>query len=133
MTARRAYTRHGLTATLVKVRLRGWAAIDRRTAAARAGIEFERELIASLGGESEVSPQRRQLVDMAVRAKLLLDHIDRWLFEQEWIVNKRNRSLAPVVVQRGVLADHLLRVLDKLGLDRVAAKVPSLTEYVKSN
>ncbi len=44
MTARRAYTRHGLTAPMARVRLRGFTAIDRRTAAARASLAFKREL-----------------------------------------------------------------------------------------
>ena len=79
MTARRAYTRHGLTAPMVRVKLAGFSAIDRRTAAAREAMGLKRDLIAAQGGEADLSPQRRRLTDMVVRASLLLDHVDAWI------------------------------------------------------
>jgi hypothetical protein len=108
---------------MVKVKLAGFGAIDRRTAAARATLAFKRELIVALGGETHLSPQRRKLVDMVARASLLLDHIDAWLFQQRSLVNARAKTLLPVLVQRQAIADHLTRLLDKLGLDRVSQKV----------
>src|SRR5262245_4685178 len=122
MTARRSYTRHGLPAPMVKVQLAGFGAIDRRTVAARETLAFKHELIAALGGEARLSPQRRKLIDLASRASLLLDHIDAWLFQQRSLVNARAKTLLPVLVQRQALADHLIRLLDKLGLDRVSQK-----------
>jgi len=130
MTTPRSYSRHGLNAPMARIKLRGFNAIDRRTAAARETLAFRGELIAALGGEAELSPQRRKLVDMAMRAALLLDHVDAWLFEQRSLVNARARTLLPVLVQRQALADHLARLLDKLGLDRVPQKVPDLTAYL---
>jgi hypothetical protein len=112
------YTRHGLTAPMVKVKLAGFGAIDRRTAAARATLAFKHELVAALGGEAGLSPQRRKLIDLVARASLLLDHIDAWLFQQRSLVNARAKTLLPVLVQRQAIADHLNRLLDKLGLDR---------------
>src|SRR5207245_10664457 len=114
MKARRAYTRHGLTAPMVRVKLAGFNAIDRRTAAARETLAFRRELIAAQGGDAALSPQRRRLTDMAVRAALLLDHVDAWLFRQRSLVNARAKTLLPILVQRQALADHLTRLLDKL-------------------
>ena len=70
-----------------------------------------------------MSPQRRKLIDLAARASLLLDHIDAWLFQQRSLVNARAKTLLPVLVQRQAIADHLTRLLDKLGLDRVSQKV----------
>jgi len=35
----------------------------------------------------------------------------------------RAKTLLPVLVQRQAIADHLTRLLDKLGLDRVSQKV----------
>src|SRR5262249_30657670 len=55
----------------------------------------------------------------------LLDHVDAWLFQQRSLVNARAKTLLPVLVQRQALADHLTRLLDKLGLDRVAQKIGS--------
>jgi hypothetical protein len=131
MTARRAYTRHGLTAPMVRLKLKGFGAIDRRTAAARATLAFRRELIAAQGGEGQLSPQRRRLTDMVVRASMLLDHVDAWLFEQRSLVNARAKTLLPILVQRQALGDHLTRLLDKLGLDRVPQKVTDLASYVE--
>ena len=85
-------------------------------------MAFRSELIAALGGEADLSPQRRKLVDMAARASLLLDHVDAWLVEQRRLINARAKTLLPVLVQRQALAEHLARLLDKLGLDRVSQK-----------
>jgi len=130
MTARRPYARTGLNALKAQVKLRGLAAVDQRTAPARALIAWRAELVAALGGDEQLSPQRRKLIELTARAALLLDHVDAWLLEQGTLVNKRNRSLLPVLVQRQGLAEHLARLLDRLGLDRVPRKVQTLHEYV---
>ena len=130
MTPARSYSRHGLNAAMVRVKLRGFTALDRRMAAAREAVAFRREVVMALGGEADLSPQRRRLIDMAVRAALLLDHVDAWLFEQESLVNKRTRTLLPVLNQRQSLADHLARLLDRLGLDRVPQRVPALHDVL---
>ncbi len=122
----RAYSRHGLNAAKTRVALRGLAAIDMRTVAAREMLAFRDELIAALGGDTEVSPQQRKLVDLAARASLYLDHIDAWLAGQKTLVNRRSRSVLPVLLQRQSLAEHLARLLDRLGLDRALAKTPTL-------
>ncbi len=132
MTQRRPYSRHGLNAAKARVKLRGLAAIDMRTVAARQMVTFRDDLVAALGGENDLSPQRRKLVEMTARVALFLDHLDGWLAEQKSLVNHRTRSVLPALVQRQSLADHLARLLDRLGLDRVPQKVVSLEEYVAS-
>jgi hypothetical protein len=92
------------------VKLRGFRAIDRRTVVAREALAFRSELVAALGGEADLSPQRRRLVDMTARAALLLDHVDGWLVGQRSLVNPRATALLPVLVQRQALADHLARL-----------------------
>jgi hypothetical protein len=126
----RVYSRHGLNAVKTRVALRGWAAIDMRTVAAREMLSFRDELVAALGGDAELSPQRRKLVDLAARASLFLDHIDAWLVEQQALVNRRSRSVLPVLLQRQTLAEHLARLLDRLGLDRSPRQVQTLNEYI---
>jgi hypothetical protein len=123
MTARRSYTRHGLNAPMARIKLAGFSAIDRRTAAAREHLALRRELANSLGGEAHLPPQQRKRIDLAARASLLLDHVDAWIFQQPRLVNARAKTLLPVLVQRQAIADHLTRLLDKLGLDRVSQKV----------
>jgi hypothetical protein len=119
----RPYSRHGLNAVKARVRLRGLAAIDMRTVAAREMLTFRDELVAALGGDPELSPQRRKLIDLAARTSLYLDHLDAWLTEQKTLINRRSRSVVPVLLQRQTLAEHLARLLDKLGLDRVSQKI----------
>ncbi len=114
----RAYSRHGLNAVKARVKLRGFAAIDMRTVAAREMLAFRDELVAALGGDTDLSPQRRKLVDLAARASLYVDHLDGWLAGQQTLINRRSRSVLPVLLQRQTLADHLARLLDRLGLDR---------------
>jgi hypothetical protein len=126
----RVYSRHGLNAVKTRVALRGWAALDMRTVAAREMLSFRDELVAALGGDSELSPQRRKLVDLAARASLFLDHIDAWLVEQQALVNRRSRSVLPVLLQRQTLAEHLARLLDRLGLERSPRQAPSLNDYL---
>ena len=58
--------------------------------------------------------------------------MDAWLLSQPSLVNKRSKSLLPVVRDRLALCDSLLRHLDKLGLDRRTADVPSLASYLKA-
>jgi hypothetical protein len=115
---------------MARIKLKGFGAIDRRTVAAREALRFKADLISALGGEADLSPQRRRLVDLTVRAAILVDHVDAWLFEQKSLINHRNRSLLPVLVQRQGLAEGLAKLLDRLGLDRVPAKVPTLAEYL---
>ena len=100
MTARRSNTRRGLTAPMARIRLRGLGAIDRRTVAAREYLALRRELANALGGEADLTPQQRKLIDMAARASALLDHVDAWLFLQRSLVNARARTLLPILVQR---------------------------------
>ena len=90
-----------------------------RTVAAREMLAFRDELVAALGGDAELSPQQRKLIDLAARTSLYLDHLDAWLTEQKTLINHRSRSVLPVLLQRQTLAEHLARLLDKLGLDRV--------------
>jgi len=130
MNGARSRSRHGLTAPMVRVKLQGFRAIDRRTVGGRDALAFRADLIEAIGGEADLPPQRRRLVDMAARAALLLDHVDGWLVGQRSLVNARTRSLLPVLIQRQALADHLVRVLDKLGLDRVPRKVTDLASYI---
>jgi len=117
---KRTYSRHELSASRTKVRLRGLGALDRRTASARAVVAFRTDLERDMGGEDALSIQERALVDMAARAWALLGHVDVYLFERESLVDKRRKQLLPVLKERQALADHLSRLLGQLGLQRRA-------------
>lgn len=124
-------SRHGLNALMSRVKIRGLAAIDMRTAAARDLIEWKSQLVRDLGGEENISTQRLQLVDMAVRTRLFLSHIDAFLLAQPSLVNKRHRAVLPILRDRMTLSDQLARLLSQLGLERQEKAVPSLADYIQ--
>ncbi len=59
---------------------------------------------------------------------MLLDRTDAWIVEQGSLVNRKTKALLPVVVQRQSLAEHLAKLLDRLGLDRAAPKTVTLED-----
>jgi hypothetical protein len=128
-----ARTRTGLRALKSRVTVRGLAAIDRRTTAARTLLDFRRELLDDLGGESSISAARLALVEIAVRTRLYLDHIDAFLMAQSSLIVKRARlrgRLLPLVEQRQRLAESLARLLGQLGLERRTPEPLDLREYL---
>ena len=130
MKPRQSYSRHGLNALKVRVKVQGWHAIDRRTVAGQALLAWRNELLADLGGEDVVSAQEMALVDMAVRTRLYVDSLDAWIMEQESLVNRKRKSVLPVLRERQQLVDSLARILGQLGLQRRAKSVPTLPEYL---
>lgn len=126
-------TRTGLRALKSRVTVRGLAAIDRRTTAARTLLDFRRELLDDLGGVHAITAARLALVEIAVRTRLYLDHIDAFLMEQPSLIVKRARlrgRLLPIVEQRQRLAESLARLLGQLGLERRTPEPLDLREYL---
>jgi hypothetical protein len=79
----------------------------------------------------ELSTQREALVDLCVREKLLLDSIEAYLLELGGgIINRRKRTLVPVVRERAQLADSLTRRLQALSLERRKAEAQDLGRYL---
>ena len=85
--------------------------------------ELKAELIADLGGEERVSTAQRIIVEQTAKTWTMLQSIDAWLLRQGSLVNKRNRVLFPVVLQRQSLEDSLVRNLRTLGLQKKAKTV----------
>jgi hypothetical protein len=129
MKPRRTYTRHGLNALMVRVKLRGFRGIDRRMVAARRALAWRAELLEDLGGKAAVSAAQLALVEIATRSKIFLDHTDAVLMARETIV-VRGRRLLPLVEQRQELADGLLRTLQALGLEKRKPPPASLGEWL---
>lgn len=132
MTPPRPYSRHGLRALKARVKVRGLDAIDRRTVAARALLDWRKDLLQDLGGEAAVSAAQLALVEAATRTRLYVDHLDAYLLEQRSLVNAKRRAVLPVVKERQALVDSLARLLHQLGLERRARPAPSLAEYLAS-
>ena len=121
---------HGLAAVKRVVSARGIDGLDARTTAVRAVNEWRASLVSDLGGEQAISTQKSALIDAAARTLLFLNHVDCYLLEQDSLVNKRKRSLWPIVRERQSLVDSLARLLGQLGLSRVPKPVKSLAEYI---
>src|SRR5262245_28638816 len=115
---RRPYSRSGLHTLKKLVVTHGLNALDHRSAPVRALFAWRVELLAALGGDSAVTPQQEALVDLAVRTRLYVDHVDAFLIAQPSLINKKRKTLLPVLRERQALADGLARVLGQLGLER---------------
>jgi hypothetical protein len=119
--------RHGLNPLKKALYTLGNRALDKRTVAGRALVEWREDLIRDLGGD--VSTQQDAIISLAIKTKLLLDSVDVWLLQQPTLILKRKKSIIPAVTQRQVLADALSRYLTQLGLQR-RVKVKSLSEIL---
>jgi len=115
---------HGLTNLKKAVKGLGTRVIDKRTAIGKALCKWKQDLVADLGGS--VSVQQMTLIELAVKSKLLLDSIDIWLLQQPSLINRRKKSLLPVVMQRQTLADGLARYLQTLGMEKKSRELGNL-------
>jgi hypothetical protein len=111
----------------------GGRAIDRRTAVGQALEAWRADLVADLGGREALSTQRAQLVDLAVKSKLLIESVDAWLFKQASLVDAKRRCLLPALRERASLVTQLQSLLKDIGLDRVAKKAPSILDIVREH
>jgi hypothetical protein len=121
----------GLSVLKKFVDVRGLTGIDARRTAMRAVRTWQRELIADLGGDDNISRQKLTILEMATRTRLYIEHIDSWLMEQDSLINKRARKLFPIVHQRQSLCDSLTKMLTQLGLERQAKPVEDLHTYLE--
>ncbi len=122
---------HGLYRAKAAVKLRGYRAIDGRTKAGKALAAWRADLATDLGGTDQLSTQQRALLDEAVKLKLMLDPVDAWLFAQPSLVDRRKRSLIPIVRERLALIGQLQSLLRDLGLERKAREMPTLADYIE--
>jgi hypothetical protein len=84
----------------------------------KAAERWRHEIIDDLGGRDNISAQQSAIIDLAVKNKLILDSIDRWIFRQPSLIDKRKRALLPVVRERQSIANGLAEYMDRLGLER---------------
>ena len=106
------HLRHGLNPLKRTLYTLGNRALDKRTVASRALVEWRDDLIRDLGGD--VSTQQDAIISLAIKTKLLLDSIDVWLLQQPTLIIKRKKAIIPDVQQRQVLADALSRYMTQL-------------------
>lgn len=116
--------------TLREAQRRGLPVLDRRTALGSAIAEWTAALVDAKGGADAISPQVQEIVGNLKVHKLVLAQIDTYLLEVGGkIINRRKKSLIPIIQQRMQLADSMLRHLQAIGLERIARKTETLAEY----
>jgi hypothetical protein len=128
---RKGAKRAGLRTLRRRVQLQGLACLDKRSAGGQELLYWRKELTIALGGEDDLSPQKKMLVELATRQRLIIDHIDGYIMSLPSLILRRKKSVLPIVMQRAVLAESLQKTLDRLGLERVPKLVPTLAEYLK--
>jgi hypothetical protein len=117
-TAKKALSRFGLHC------------IDGRSSVAKALNELREDLVRDLGGPEAISTQQNAIIGVALRTHLLLESLDAFIFSMNSPVNKRRRSVYPIVRERQALADALARYMAMLGLEKRKPPAKSLTEYL---
>ena len=120
----------GLYALKRAISTLGRRTIDRRTTIGKALAAWRADLASDLGGVDLLSTKQRALLDEAVKLKLMLDSVDAWVLAQPSLVDKRKRSLLPVVRERLSLVSQLQSLLRDLGLERKARDVTDLQTYL---
>jgi hypothetical protein len=123
-------SKHSLWAARRALNEYGLRAIDGRSALGFAIRQFRAEIVRDLGGEDSLSAQKKAVLDIVVREKLLLDGLDAWILLQPSLVDRRKRALLPVVKERQALASAFVEHLAMLGLDKRTAAVPDLHSYL---
>ena len=129
----RPYQQHGAYAlenALAKVGSDAW--MDELGLPGEALRAWRQGLIDDLGGEDKVSTAQLALVDLAVRSYLMLEHIDRWVLSTQNIVNKRDRKVFRIVLDRQRMADSLAKYLGMLGLEKRTLEGENLTDYIEA-
>jgi len=92
---------------------------SRSTALGRALHAWRENLLADLGGPDAVSTQQLAIIEKAVTQKLICDSLDAYVLSLGGgLVNKRSRTLWPVVKERTAQVALLQSLLRDLGLER---------------
>ena len=129
---KRRQDRHGLSTMKRAIDRLGARAIPGNTKLAYALKKWRQDLIEDLGGEASVSVQQRTIIEFASTARLMISSVDAWIVNQPSMLT-RERKIMPVVMQRQVLVDSLVRLLSTLGLERREKPVRSLEEILNGD
>lgn len=118
---------HGLAA----LKARSLSELDGRSRAAKGLIAWKRELTASIGGQP--SAQEAMIIELCCRNRMILDSIDAWLFQQKSLLNRKRKTVLPIVRERQAIDSALAKHLQALGLSRREPPAPSLQDYLASD
>jgi hypothetical protein len=125
--------RVGLHHLKARIQLRGLHAIDKRCGAAKHLISWKAELVAALGGSENISPMKMTVIEEATRTAAYFNHIDEFLLSLESVIDRRAKKLRPIVESRMRIGEHLMRQLDRLGLEREPKPISALEHHFESD
>lgn len=128
---RKGAARAGLRTIRRRVQLEGLRCLDKRSSGGQELLYWRKELLTALGGEDDLSPQKQMLVELATRQRLIISHIDAFIFSLPSLIIRRKKAAMPIVMQRATLAESLQKTLDRLGLERQMKKVEDLDTYLE--
>lgn len=97
---------------------------------AAAHRELMDAIAADLGGVENLSTLKRRAVAEASRLSLIVDSLGDDLLSRGVLTGKGRTRAA--LQAYGMAFDRLQRLMTMLGLERVAAKVPTLRDYAKA-
>ena len=124
---------HGLNLMKRAMKRLGSRAVDKRTRVGRALAAWQADIVANLGGHEALSAQQLAVVELVVRQKLILDSIDAFILAQPSLVNRKRKSMLPIVRERQLIADGLSRYLGQLGLERKTKDVEDAISIIRSS
>jgi hypothetical protein len=107
----------------------GSVLLDRRTSVAQEAIALRQELIVSVGGEDNLSPQKLSLINKIVRSEMFLASLEAALLERDSLVDANGTAAIPLLHDQQAIADRLVRWYRELGWERIARPVPSIRDF----
>jgi hypothetical protein len=114
----------GIVALEFLMKRAGLGQIDGRSQVARELAREVQELVDALGGGGALSPQKLALVRMIASKRVRRRLAEQWALEhRDQLFDRRKRRLHPLILQLEQLEESEVRLLEKLGLERVAKRV----------
>lgn len=109
---------HGSVAMRKRLMQLGNRFIDRRYTVGRELSEWRDNVIRDLGGESEISTLKREILDQIVQDKFIVDALGGYILNQKNLVRPKSGTVLPAILERQRLIDSLTKRLAMLGLER---------------
>lgn len=124
---------HGDTLLKRAVKELGTKALDGRSTLAIELKAERRELIAALGGPSEISPQELAIIEMIAMKRIRRKPIQEWVpLNRDRLFDRRKGIVRQILLQVEALDESEVRLLKELGLKRKPKQV-SLSDYLNGN
>jgi hypothetical protein len=122
--------KHGAHKLKLQLENLGTAGISKNTALGKELARRRQALQADAGGE-DLTQLKLDLIEKYQRTELLIETIDVWLFQQPSLINKKNKTLHPVINERNRLVELSVRLAETIGIER-RQKALDLKSYLQS-